>query len=86
MKRMEDGSVVKMEDTEILRNAIKERGVLQSDLADKLGVLQSTISMHLNRKRIGLDVFRSILDVIDYDVVIVDRNTGEAVWKVDQKK
>ena len=86
MKRMEDGSVVKMEDTEILRNAIKERGVLQSDLADKLGVLQSTISMHLNRKRIGLDVFRSILDAIDYDVVIVDRNTGEAVWKVDQKK
>lgn len=72
------------EDTVILKEAIRARNICQVDLADKLGIVQSTLSGNLNRRRMGLDNFRDILNALDYDVCVVDRNSGEIVWKVAQ--
>lgn len=71
------------EDKYILRQARSERKIRQIDLADKLGIKQNSLSTAMGRQRMSLSVFRKILDALDYDVVIVDRKSGEAKWKVD---
>lgn len=86
MKRQEKKETVQaMDNGELLKAAMKERGMMQVDLADKLGVLQSSISGNINRKRMGLDVFCTMLNAMDYDVAVVDRETGEIMWKVAVK-
>ena len=70
---------------QVIKEALKERGMMQVDLADRLGVLQSSISTSINRKHLGLDVFTKLLDAMDFDVAAVDRKTGEVMWKVEVK-
>lgn len=82
-KKVKEISV--MDEGSILKSAMKERGMMQVDLADKLGVLQSSISGNINRKRMGLEVFSTMLNAMEYDVAVVDRATGEVMWKVAVK-
>lgn len=70
----------------IMRNAMKARGVTQVGLAEKMGMLQSSLSTRMTRQRISLESFRDILDALDFDIVIVDRDTGEEIWKVEVEK
>ena len=81
-----DKEVTQKSYTDIFRLAMKERNVKQIELADKLGILQSAVSGNLNRRRIGLDVFNTMLDALDYDVAVVDRTTGEIRWIVAKEK
>ena len=74
--------IVGYNDRKILKYAQKSRGYTQADLANKLGVKQSAVSSRMTRDRMSLDIFRDILDALDYEVVIVDRKTGEPEWKV----
>lgn len=67
----------------ILRNAIKSRNMTQTKLAAKLGILQTSLSGRLNRQNISLDTFVDILDALDYDVIIVDRESSEEIWRVE---
>lgn len=71
-----------LEDKKILRAAMRERNMKQTELGEKLGMLQSSVSGNLNRTRMGLDVFVKMLKALDYDVVIADHKTGETVWQV----
>ena len=75
--------VTVLDDKGILRMAIRERGTNQINVSEKLGIKQCTLSSNMNRERMGLDNFKKILDVLDYDVMVVDRKTGEAVWCLD---
>ena len=72
-----------MEDKKVLKEALKSRGMTQTALAKELGMLVSGLSMNMSRDNMGLDNFRKILNALDYDVVVVDRRTGEEVWTVD---
>ena len=74
-----------MDSGAILKSAMKERSIVQVDLADKLGVLQSAVSGNINRKRMSLDVFSTMLDAMDFDVAVVDRESGEVMWRVEVK-
>ena len=74
-----------MEEGDILKASIKERGITQVDLADRLGIRQSSLSGNINRRRMSLEVFGEILNAMDYDVAVVDRETGEIMWKVAVK-
>lgn len=67
----------------ILKEAMSERGIGQKELAERMRVNQSTISTGLRRDRIGLGVFAKMLSEMEYDVAVIDRKTGEAVWIVD---
>ena len=69
----------------ILRLAIKERDTTQQDVADKLGMYQSGISGLINRPKMTMYGFGTVLDAMDYDVAVVDRTTGEIMWKVAVK-
>ena len=33
-----------------------------------------------------MDVFSKTLDALDYDIIIVDRENGEEIWKVEVEK
>lgn len=72
-----------MEDKKVLKEALRSRGMTQAALANQMGVGVSGLSMNINRDNMGLDNFRKILNALDYDVVVVDRRTGEKVWTVD---
>lgn len=74
------------EDKEILAQARSERNVTQQVLACKLNMLQNGLSMNLSRPRMSLGMFTKILNALEYDVVVVDRRTGEAEWKVGVKE
>ena len=71
-----------MRSGDVLRTAMRERNVRQTDLGARLGMQQASVSGNLNRTRMGLDVFIKMLDAMGYDVVVADRKTNEAVWKV----
>lgn len=74
-----------MDEGSIIKAAMKERRLIQIDLADKLGIKQSSLSGNINRRRISMEVFSTILNAMDYDVAVVDRETGEVMWKVSDK-
>ena len=68
--------------SEILRLAIKKRGTTQIAVADSLGMYQSGLSGLINRSKMTMYGFGTILNAMDYDVAVVDRETGEIMWKV----
>lgn len=74
-----------MEEGEILKASVKERKITQVELADRLGIRQSSLSGNINRRRMSLEVFSTILNAMGYDVTVVDRETGEVKWKVEVK-
>ena len=67
----------------IMKGAKESRGIKQTELAKRVGMKQQTLSESIARRRISLGAFAKILNALDYDVVIVDRETGEAKWKVE---
>ena len=70
-------------DKMILKRAQKEREITQTELAEKMGTTQSALSGNMRRDRMSMDVFRDVLDALDYEIVIVDRKTGEPKWRVE---
>lgn len=74
-----------MEEGEILKASVKERKITQIELADRLGIRQSSLSGNINRRRMSLEVFSTILNAMGYDVAVMDRETGEVKWKVEVK-
>ena len=75
--------VVVLRDRDILRAAMMERHTTQMAVAEKMGMLPNSLSQNMNRNHISMDKFKAILDAMDYDIYIVDRNNKEAMWCVD---
>ena len=80
---MKNAKVKSAKSNEILRMAKDSKGFRQTELAEKLGMAQASLSGNMNRSRIGLDVFAKLLDAMGYDVTIVDRESGKELWKVE---
>lgn len=66
----------------ILKEAMKEKGLVQTKLASQIGLSQHGLSENINRGRISLTMFGRILSAMGYDVCVTDRETGEVKWKV----
>ena len=75
--------MVAMNERDILVNALKARGISQKELAEAFETTQGALSEKINRKRMSFRTFRDILDSLGYDIVIVDRETGEQVWSIE---
>lgn len=73
---------VLLNEGDAIRRAMKERSVVQVELADRMGMLQSSLSGSLNRKRMSVDFIRSVMDALDYDIAIVDRTSGEELCRL----
>ena len=80
---MGEEEIVVLNERDILRAALHHRHATQQSVADKLGMSPNALSQNINRSRISMDNFKKILDAMDYDIYIVDRNTGESEWCVD---
>ena len=74
--------VIEMEDRKILKESRSERGITQDVLAERLHMLRNGLSQNMTRQRISLGMFVKILDAMDYDVVVIDRTSGESKWRV----
>ena len=69
-------------DRDIIRVARKERGTTQETIAGKLGIKQNALSQGVNRSRMSLWMFSRVLNALDYDIVVIDRETGEPMWQL----
>ena len=75
MERLIENSVVKA--------ALKEREMTQMALAERMGISQTSLSNSINRVRMSVQVLKEVLDAMEFDVVVVDRRTGEEKWTID---
>ena len=83
---MEFDEEIVLSDKAILRAALKERGTTQMELAERIGVRQNSLSAKMTRDRMSLDAFREVLNMMGYDVAVIDRDNGEVRWVVDPAK
>ena len=79
---MEDKRIPIRPDKDILKSAQKSRHVTQDMIAEKLNVKRNALCQSMNRPRMSLGMFAKILDALDYDVVIVNRETDEPEWQL----
>lgn len=79
---MEDKNIQALPERMLMKRAQKKRGVTQNVIAERLGVKRNALNQNMNRCRMSLSVFADVLSALDYDIVIVDRETGEAEWKL----
>lgn len=77
---MEDKRIPIRGDKDILKLAQKSRHVTQDVIGERLGVKRNALCQSMNRARMSLGMFSKILDSLDYDVVIMNRETGEPMW------
>lgn len=62
---------------EIIKSAMAHRGFTQNAVAKKAGWKnQSSLGTAINRENPSVDTMFRILDALEYDVVVVDRNSG----------
>ena len=73
-----------MDGREIMKEAMKERKLTQTKLAERIGMAQNGLSMGMNREKISLGMFRRILSGMDYEVAVIDRQTGEIKWTIGE--
>ena len=79
---MDDIRVPIRGDKDLLKQAQKSRHITQDVIAERLGVKRNALCQSMNRPRMSLGMFAKILDALDYDIVVVDRNTGEPMWQL----
>ena len=69
---------------QIIKTAIANRGYNQKAVAQKAGWKnQSSLSTAINRDNPSMDTVFRILDALEYDIIIKDRNSSTE-WKVDK--
>lgn len=83
---MDENEISVMTHRGIMQNARQRRKLTQEALANRMDMKRNSLCQNLSRPRISLEMFVRILDAMDYDVVIVDRTTGEITWKVDRNE
>lgn len=83
---MKDKGVNTLNERVILRNALRGRQMTQLTLSERMNMKQSALSQNMARPRMSLGMFAKILDALNYDVVIVDRMSGEASWKLEVER
>ena len=68
---------------DLLKLAQKSRQVTQEIVANRLNVKRNALNQNMNRTRMSLDTFAKVLAALDYDIVIMDQDTGEVCWKLE---
>lgn len=70
-------------ENDVIRAAMKARGLTQTALAKEMGIAQNSLSNTVNRARMSVVSVKELLNVMGYDLVVVDRKTGEQCWRID---
>jgi transcriptional regulator with XRE-family HTH domain len=78
-----------MNEKQIVREAMKVRGLTQAMLADAAGMKgQSNVSEILRGQTLKTQTLVRLLDAMGFDLIIKDRNGSnrENVWKVEYER
>ena len=77
-----------MDGKAILKEALDEIDMNQSQLAREMGVARPTMSTSLRRDNISLDLFTRILTAMGYAVMVgrTENGTFVPMWQVDSVK
>ncbi len=78
-----------MNEKQIVREAMKVRGLTQAMLADAAGLKnQSNVSEILRGQTLKTQTLVRLLDAMGFDLIIKDRNGSnrENVWKVEYEQ
>ena len=76
-----------MNSTEILLDAMRERGYTQTLLAKESGYKrQSNVSEILRSKSMQVDNFVKLLNTMGFDVIVKDRTTNNLSWIVETEQ
>lgn len=75
-----------MNDKEILKNALKESGMKQIDLANAFNVNKSTISTGMRRDRMTIGIFCKYLSAMGYAVMVGKKENDSFVpmWELEK--
>ena len=79
---MEDMRIQAIPEKNIMKRAQKVRGVTQDVIAERIGIKRNSLCQNMNRTRMSLDTFAKVLDALEYDIIVTDRETGEPVWQL----
>lgn len=79
---MDDKRLPILPERSIMKHAQKKREVTQDVIAERMGIKRNSLCQNMNRKRMSLDTFVKVLDSLDYDIVVTDRETGEPMWQL----
>ena len=63
----------------LIKSAIKARGMTQLQMAEKLGIGHQTLKNRLSRNSISVTAAVGMLDLLDFDLCIIDRQSGEVL-------
>lgn len=86
MKRKEVKEEIVLGSKEIMRKAKEESGTTQKALAEKLGMLQTSVSAGFAREHISLELFCKYMDGMGYAVAVIGKRDGDVRWVVDPEK
>lgn len=72
----------------VLKDALAESGMKQADLAERLGITQSSTSGNMSRPNMGVNVFLRMLEAMGYSVMVGKKSSEgfEPLWEVVTKK
>ena len=79
---MEDKRIPMRGEKDIMKLAQKSRHVTQEVIANRMNVKRNALNQNMNRVRMSLDTFAKVLNALDYDIIVTDRETGEAMWSL----
>ena len=79
---MEDRVIQVLPERTIMKRAQKRRNVTQDVIADRIGIKRNSLCQNMNRTRMSLDTFAKVLDALEYDIIVTDRDTGEQMWQL----
>ena len=69
---------------QIIKSAMAHRGFNQAAVATKAGWKnQSSLGTAINRDNPSVETMFRIMDALEYDIMIVDRNSGTK-WKLER--
>lgn len=83
MKRKDVDEEVVLNPKKILQRAKEESGTSQKALAEKLGMLQTSVCAGFAREHISLELFCKYMDGMGYAVAVIGKSDGEVRWVVD---
>lgn len=86
MKRREVKEEIVLGSKEIMRRAKEESGTTQKALAERLGMLQTSVSAGFAREHISLELFSKYMDGMGYAVAVIGKRDGDVRWVVDPGK
>lgn len=71
----------------VMKEALKESGLKQTDIAETLHINQASVSSNINRKKVGIDVFITMIETMGYTVCVGKKENSvfTPIWELEKE-